>query len=414
MIRMLPILFAGSIFFLQSAYGQQAWTIYNDVNSPLPQNTIRCIAVDAQNRKWVGTDYGLAMYNDTVWTNYNTINTAGGLTDNGIRTFAFDPTGNLWIGTFNGGACRFDGTSWASLRVNNSSIPDDFVKAIAFDTSGHMWFGTPSGLANYDGTTWQVWDNNNSPLLSNHITSISIGNNNMKYIGTLNGGMVYFDGDTTWEFYNHINGLLPDNTVLSVALDSSGFRWAAMPAQGIIVHYGGLIFQWYNITNSLIPSSAVVHIMIDSLQTIYCSSQNEGFIVFNGTTFVNYKTANSPMPDDYVLCTAKDHNGILWVGTYNGGLVRVDESILASVNGVQETSAVNLYPNPTKDILYLAGIKPDGKSFTISDITGKLRFQKNISSVNFVQDVSFLPAGIYFVRIFSPVGIITKKFVKTN
>lgn len=409
---MLPVLFAGSIFFQTSS---AQWTIFNDGNSALPQNTVRCITVDAQNRKWVGTDYGLAVYNDVSWTVYTTANTAGGLTDNGIRCITFDVTGNAWIGTFNGGIVKYDGTNWSSFTTTNSGVPDNFVKAIAFDTAGAMWVGTPSGLAKYDWSTWQVWDIGTTPqLLSHHITSIAIGANNMKYLGTLNGGLVYFDGDTTWSFFNHVNGLLPDNTVLSIALDSTGARWLAMPAHGISVFYdAGPSFNW-DLGTSLIPSNAIVHVMVDSLQTKYLSSQNEGFIIFNGTSFINYKSTNSPMPDSYVNCTAKDHNGILWVGTYNGGLVRVDEAILNSVNDVRGISALNLYPNPAKDILYVTGMNPAATSISVSDISGKIRLQKNIYSTDAIQDVSFLEPGIYFLRIFSAKEVITKKFVKTN
>src|SRR5436190_7286206 len=117
-LKVLPVLFAGSIFFHLSAVAQP-WTIFNDGNSQLPQNTIRCLAVDAQNRKWIGTDLGLVVYNDTNWTIYTTANTAGGLTDNSIRSITFDAAGNVWLGTFQGGACRFDGTNWISYKVSN-------------------------------------------------------------------------------------------------------------------------------------------------------------------------------------------------------------------------------------------------------------------------------------------------------
>jgi len=410
---MLPVLFAGSIFF-QTESSAQAWTIFNDANSQLPQNTVRCIGVDLQNRKWVGTDYGLGIYNDTTWTVYTVANTSGGLTDNGIRTITFDVAGNAWLGTFNGGMVKFDGTNWTSYTTSNSGVPDNFVKAIAFDTPDTMWVGTPSGLAKFDGATWTIWNINNTQMLSHHITCIAIGSNHMKYLGTLNGGMVYFDGDTTWQFFDHVNGLLPDNTALSITLDSTGARWIAMPAHGISVFYdAGPSFNW-DLGTSLIPSNAIVHIMVDSLQRKYCSSQNEGFIIFDGTNFVNYTTTNSPMPDDHVLCTTKDRNGILWVGTYNGGLVRVDEAVLAGVNEISRAEDFILYPNPAKNILYLSGIKTGAKSFTITDITGKILLQKTVESSNSFQDVSFLSQGIYFLKIFSDSGTITKKFVRSN
>jgi ligand-binding sensor domain-containing protein len=52
----------------------QAFINYHRFNSPLPDNSVRTIAIDAQGRKWFGTDYGLAVFNDTTWTVYTTLN----------------------------------------------------------------------------------------------------------------------------------------------------------------------------------------------------------------------------------------------------------------------------------------------------------------------------------------------------
>lgn len=410
--HLLPVFFAGSIFFHSGVSGQ-AWTIFNNVNSLLPQNTIRCITIDSQNRKWVGTDFGLGVYNDTSWTIYNTSNS--GIQDNSIRSIAFDAAGAVWLGTFNSGAVKFDGTTWTQYSTSNSGIPDNFVKGIAFDTAGESWFATADGLAHYDGSVWQVWNPGNSPLLSPNIACITIGSNNIKYLGTFNGGMCYFDGDTTWNLYNHFNLLLPDNTVLAIALDSNGTRWAAMPAQGIIAHIVNLVFNWYNTTNVL-PTNSSTHIMVDAAQKKYICSQDEGFIIFDGTAAVSLKTTNSPMPDDYALCTAKDHNGILWVGTYNGGLVRVDESQLTGVSEAKEISAVNLFPNPASRQLAISSWQLAIKEIEIIDVLGQLVFSRQPAASNEQQviNISSLSPGIYFLRIFSDKETVTKKFVKTN
>src|SRR5688572_11357293 len=416
LFRMLPVLIAGSIFFNLSANAQPAWTIFNDGNSQLPQNTIRCLAVDAQNRKWIGTDLGLVVYNDTNWTIYTTANTSGGLTDNSIRSITFDATGNVWLGTFQGGACRFDGTNWTSYTVANSGLPDDFVKGIAFDTANTPWFATAGGLAHFDGSNWQVWDMSNSALLSININCIVIGNSNIKYFGTQNGGMVYFDGDTTWEFYNHVNMLLPDNNVLSIALDNVGTRWIAMPAQGLYAHPDAGPPGWWDISTSTIPSNAITHVMVDAAQKKYLGSQDAGFIIFDGSTFVNYKMSNSPMPDNYVLCTIKDENGILWVGTYNGGLVRVNELMLTVAETEKQISTFNIYPNPATNQFTIYDLQFTIESIEVFDVTGQrvLQVQASDFKPQSPIDISSLTPGIYFLRIYSEQGTFTGKFVKAN
>ena len=71
---------------------QAEWTIYDTDNSGLPDNYVRCIAIDNNNNKWIGTDVGLCMFNGTNWTVYNTSNS--GLPDNDINCIAIDNNNN--------------------------------------------------------------------------------------------------------------------------------------------------------------------------------------------------------------------------------------------------------------------------------------------------------------------------------
>src|SRR3982751_1577058 len=82
-------------------FSQAGWTIYNTSNSPLPENSVRCIAIDHNDVKWIGTDFGLASFDNTNWTVYQTSNS--GLPDNSIRSIAIDHQNNIWIGTFSAG-----------------------------------------------------------------------------------------------------------------------------------------------------------------------------------------------------------------------------------------------------------------------------------------------------------------------
>ena len=336
---LLPLVFLSGSFFL---HAQSAWTIYNDTNSMLPQNTVRCIAVDAANNKWVGTDFGLAVFDNASWTIYNTSNS--GLPDNNVRAITMDAQGNKWIGTLSGGVARFDGAAWMIYDQGNSPLPSDFVRAITFDDSGAVWLGTSSGLARFDGTFWQVWNSSNSSLISNHIAAIAIGEDNTKYLGTINGGMTYMT-DTSMTHYNLWNGLLPDNTVLSIALDSSGYRWIGMPSGGMMVHYGGSSWQWYATINSGIQSDEINAIHIDGDNRVYIASQNKGLIIKEGFAFTSYDSTNSPVPDLDVLCITKDINGIVWLGTMYGGLVKLDEGILNSVEEIDNSGQLLLWPN---------------------------------------------------------------------
>lgn len=328
MLRILLLqLLLGWSFFLK---GQSAFTIYNELNSGLPQNTVRCLAVDASNNKWIGTDYGLAVFNESSWTVYRTDNSL--LPENTIRALFIDTADNKWIGTLSSGLVKIDQqNNWTIYNTGNSSLPGNFVRSLAQDNSGALWIGTSSGLAKFDGTNWQIYTNTNSDLISHHISALGVTSDNTICIGTINGGLVYFKDSMV--HYNLWNGLLPDNTVLSIGVDAQDNRYIAMPSGGLRIHYGGSTWQAFTTATGNSPSDAI-NVVYPSPNKIYAGSQDKGLLVKEDLVFAHYDSLNSDLPDVNVLSLIKDKNGKLWAGTMLGGLVKIDENILFSITKV--------------------------------------------------------------------------------
>lgn len=57
--------------------------------------------------------------------------------------------GQLWAGTFRGGLCRFDGSSWVQVSEAGERIH------CLLATSAGLWIGTPKGLVWTDGQRWR-------------------------------------------------------------------------------------------------------------------------------------------------------------------------------------------------------------------------------------------------------------------
>jgi ligand-binding sensor domain-containing protein len=55
-----------------------------------------------------------------------------GLPNNVVLSIAIDG-GNKWIGTGAGGLAKFDGSSWTVYNTSNSGLPNNNVRAIAID-----------------------------------------------------------------------------------------------------------------------------------------------------------------------------------------------------------------------------------------------------------------------------------------
>jgi hypothetical protein len=180
---------------------------------------------------------------------YDTSNS--GLPDNVVHSIAIDAVGNKWIGTYNGGLTKFDGTTWTVYNTSNSGLPNDFIHSIAIDRSGIKWIGTYlGGLAKFDGSTWRVYNRSNSGLPNSLVMSIAIDRSGNKWIGTSGGGLAKYDG-TTWKVYNTSNSDLPSDNIWPLAIDSLGNAWVG--ADGISVYKEGGVVSVKETQKSNLP-----------------------------------------------------------------------------------------------------------------------------------------------------------------
>ena len=76
-----------------------------------------------------------------------------------------------------------------------------------------------------------------------------------------------------------------------------------------------------------------------------------------------------------------------------------------------ESNTISIYPNPTTGELKIDNGQLKIKNVELFDIYGKKILNFQFSILNSL-DVSYLPAGIYFVQVTTDKGIVTKKIVK--
>jgi len=390
---------------------QPGWTIYNTSNSPIPENSVRCIAIDQSGTKWIGTDFGLASFDDVNWTIYQTVNS--GIPDNSIRSLAIDDSNNVWIGTFAGGLAHFDGTTWTTFNTGNSDLPDDFVRSLAVDTLNNLWIGTIGGLAYFNGLNWDVYNTSNSVLISNNIASLYVDSGtNGVVIGTINGGLVYYDS-MGWDHYSIWNSNLPDNTLLGIDKDSSGVVWLATPAAGLSAHIGGFSFLTLNTASSSIATNSLTGISIAPDESIWASCVDSGIIKKEGLDFVCYNTNNSPMPDNYTQAVLVDDNGIVWIGTQQEGLVRLDESLYLHTPELSNKVAVNIFPVPADDYVTIKSDTENAFQLFIYNISGELMntYNTKSNSETFIIETTFWKSGTYLVNVFEETDLLVSKIL---
>lgn len=194
-----------------------SWASYNledALQSGFNENFGR-IVIDKNGTKWMaGYNAGVIAFNETLGEKLLTINQSNGLPDNYIKSLAIDNNNRLWIGTVRGlgvlsGIDRF--TTEDELTANPIIIVENgeaqelmyqqVVSDIEVDGSNNKWLGTTGSgafLVSPDGqSTLFHFTKENSPLPSNNINDIEINNTTGEVFFATDRGMVSYKGTST-------------------------------------------------------------------------------------------------------------------------------------------------------------------------------------------------------------------------
>ena|SRR5690554_2380007 len=121
---------------------------------------------------------------------------------------------------------------------------------------------------------------------------------------------------------------------------------------------------------------------------------------------------NDSWGDGGTRVTVKDHEGTqLFYATGNWGAERRGEFSSTGVLSANynEMGSINIYPNPTRDILNITNAQ--NAEVQVFDILGKMILSKKDLSLNDQINVSNLNAGAYFLKISKDGNVTTKKFL---
>ena len=156
--------------FSGSPSGDSYYHLFTGVGSGnLPSNTVYCIAKDKTNNIWIGTDNGIGIVSNCSFGNTGSATVcdatlpivqydqfAGYLfAGNSVRSIAVDGANRKWIGTDNGVWLLSPDASKIIYRftTDNSPIPTNLITKIAIDqVTGDVYIGTAQGLVSFHST----------------------------------------------------------------------------------------------------------------------------------------------------------------------------------------------------------------------------------------------------------------------
>lgn len=232
---------------------------------PFNDCTVNQIKFDHSNRLWLATTKGIYRLDGQKWTAYNKDNS--GLSNNYVYCLAFDANNRVWCGTNGGGLFLFDGSNWSNYTTDNSPLPSDCVGTITVDKNDIVWMNCRIpryhdtyglewgfGLTRFDGTQWNTYDRKNSPIPSDCLWDIQVDADNNKWLATAGDvGLVCYD-ENEWTIYDVDNSSIALNEVTKITIDNKrDLIW--------LTHYpgGGISTARMNSQSSGIQSSTIVN-----------------------------------------------------------------------------------------------------------------------------------------------------------
>lgn len=246
------------------------------------------LAIDDNDNKWiiysVSNGGGITVFNEKKSPQFKYLTTQQGegkLPSMGVNCISKEKSGSLWVGTdkgiaiFNNPNAVLTRTSYdATVPVfeNRALLHDKSVKCITIDGANRKWIGTTDGvwLFNEDGSQLIAnFTTENSPLPSNNIYDIGINGVSGEVFFATDGGLISYRGNAS--------------EPLTVTSSEEGVFTAKVFPNPVTPEFSGQIA----ITG--LPINTNVKITDINGVLVYETQSNGGTAVWNGLTYTGKK-----------------------------------------------------------------------------------------------------------------------------
>lgn len=317
--------------------------IKNYLHSPsnpksISSNYIRSLAMDSQNRLWIGTFNDLNIYHEGTdsFASYSSNPVENGsLSQRSVRSIFMDSQGGMWLGTYFGGLNYYHPIRNRFKNIRNipykNSLSDNVVSCIVEDKDKNLWIGTNDGGLNLYNPITQRFT---SYTLQEDESARGIGSNNIKavyvdekkslvYIGTHAGGLsILHRNSGQVENFNQRNSQLVNENVYAILPDGEGNLW--LGTLSALVRFNPEQRSFTTIEKEKdgtpVVSKQITTLFRDSHKRLWIGGE-EGVSVFQQEGLDIQKASILPVSNVTKLftnCIYEASNGIIWVGTREG------------------------------------------------------------------------------------------------
>ena len=268
----------------------QNWTNFT-IADGLPSNKVSTVRIDGD-RVWIGTDKGLAIYENGEFT---VITTEDGLSHDYVMSIDISElTGEVWIATMSG-LTRWSAGEMTVYDQFNSGLANDVIYSVVTDRQ-YVWTATAAGASKLDTYTgqWEIFNEQNAPM--HEPWTYGVANSDDKiYIAAWGGGVLEYFKDSG-QFRVHKDpdhqmqiDLYPDD---GVAHDiTTGVSYANdqlwVGTYFGLSRYNGRQWNSYFQHDSGLASD-FINFLKAREDVVYISTDN-GLSIFNGLRWATYK-----------------------------------------------------------------------------------------------------------------------------
>lgn len=354
----------------------------DNLDGSISGDYVKSLLFDSRGRLWVGADGALNRY-DAVTDSFVSYDCGGLLVGTRIYDIHEDRRGILWLATRDVGLISFDPeTAWCVRYAHDPSDPcsisSNHVCCLREDSRGALWVGTwEHGINIYDRRRdiflKEVAENDGNSPNSNQIRCFSEDSQGRMWVGTSDGLSVYSPKTGLWNYckrHNDVPGTLSYNIINCMYADDSGAMWLGTHGGGISLYHPAL-GQFRLIDPKLETGKDYGYVgpMVEIDGDIWIGTEGGGLGRWapdkKKYTFYNMRrgwASESSWNTVRALCA--DKNGLLWVGTYAGGILLfnprtgmvvshygADEGLGNSIiNEIFEDSRGNLWVGSNSDV----------------------------------------------------------------
>jgi ligand-binding sensor domain-containing protein len=266
---------------------------------------------------WVGTSGGAVRY-DTRTDEYKLFDVKSGLLSNGIF-YVGKLDERIVLGTYGGGMSLLDPVTqqWETYNIPEG-LGDAFVYDVLKAKNGDVWIATWSGVNRVRGgnlkdrSKWELHtvESTQGGLANDWVYSVAEGRNGEIWLGT-EGGLVQYKGGK-WKSWNHAKGLGADYERVKHHI-----QYQTDPATVSQHHAKQKQEMGLENINVAYNPNYIVALAVDAQGIVWAGTWGGGLSRFDGETWSQY-TVNEGLPGNHVFMLYIDPVGVMWVGTNNG------------------------------------------------------------------------------------------------